>query len=41
MSNDAGKFGDYVRLVNTGSIVKVKSYDPKSELLEIEMNGVV
>ncbi|MGA3143909.1 MAG: hypothetical protein ABSF10_12945 [Verrucomicrobiota bacterium] len=37
MKNDAPVFGKYVKLIPTGEILKLKSYDPKSQLLEIEL----
>ncbi|HVU09133.1 MAG TPA: hypothetical protein VHG89_11385 [Verrucomicrobiae bacterium] len=37
MKNDAPMFGEYVKLVKTGEILKWKSYDPKTQMLEIEL----
>lgn len=35
-------FGEYVKLIKTGEILKWKSYDPKNQTLEIELpTGVV
>ena len=42
MKNDAPMFGEYVKLLKTGEILKWKSFDPKSQLVEIELpTGVV
>jgi hypothetical protein len=42
MKNDAPMFGEYVKLIKTGEILKWKSYDPKNQTLEIELpTGVV
>lgn len=30
-------FGEYVKLIKTGEILKWKSYDPKNQTLEIEL----
>ena len=30
-------FGEYVKLLKTGEILKWKSFDPKSQLVEIEL----
>ena len=30
-------FGEYVKLVKTGEILKWKSYDPKTQMVEIEL----
>ena len=30
-------FGEYVKLLKTGEILKWKNYDPKSQMLEIEL----
>ena len=37
MKNDAPSFGKYVKFIQTGEILKLKSYDPKSQLFEIEL----
>jgi hypothetical protein len=37
MKNDAPMFGEYVKLVKTGEILKWKSYDPKTQMVEIEL----
>ena len=35
-------FGEYVKLLKTGEILKWKSFDPKSQLCEIELpTGVI
>jgi hypothetical protein len=40
MSNFIQLFGEYVRFIPTGEILKLKSYDPQSQTLEIEFpNG--
>ena len=36
MINDAPKFGKYVRLIMTGEIHKLRSYDPNGKTAEIE-----
>ena len=30
-------FGEYVKLLKTGEILKWKSYDPKNQMVEIEL----
>jgi len=37
MKNDAPMFGEYMKLLKTGEILKWKSFDPKSQLVEIEL----
>jgi hypothetical protein len=37
MKNDAPMFGEYVKLLKTGEILKWKSYDPKNQMVEIEL----
>jgi hypothetical protein len=37
MKNEAPMFGEYVRLLKTGEILKWKNYDPESQMLEIEL----
>jgi len=37
MINDAPKLGEYVKFNRTGEIFKLNSYDPKSQMLEIEL----
>jgi len=37
MKNDPPMFGEYVKLIKTGEILKWKSYDPKNQTLEIEL----
>jgi hypothetical protein len=37
MKNDAPMFGEHVKLVKTGEILKWKSYDPKSQMVEVEL----
>jgi hypothetical protein len=40
MNNFVQMFGEYVRFIPTGEILKLKSYDPQSQTLEIEFpNG--
>jgi hypothetical protein len=42
MQNHAPMFGKYVKLLKTGDILKWKSFDPKSQLVEIELpTGVI
>ncbi|MGD0092523.1 MAG: hypothetical protein ABSE73_21620 [Planctomycetota bacterium] len=37
MKNDTQMFGKYVKILQTGEIVKWKSYDPKTQIVEIEL----
>jgi hypothetical protein len=37
MKNDTPMFGKYVKLIQTGEIVKWKNYDSKTQMLEIEL----
>jgi hypothetical protein len=37
MKNDAPMFGEYVKLLKTGEILKWRNYDPKSQMLELEL----
>jgi hypothetical protein len=37
MKNNAPMFGKYVKHLKTGEIVKWKIYDPKNQMLEIEL----
>ncbi|MEI2724952.1 MAG: hypothetical protein V9H26_15845 [Verrucomicrobiota bacterium] len=37
MQNNEPMFGEYVRLVKTGEILKWKSYDGNNQMLEIEL----
>lgn len=37
MKNDEPMFGEFVKLVRTGEILKWKSYDEKNQMLEIEL----
>lgn len=40
MSNIIQLFGEYVRFIPTGEILRLKNYDPESQMLEIELpNG--
>jgi hypothetical protein len=42
IQSDAPMFGEYVKFLKTGEILKWKSFDPKSQLVEIELpTGVV
>ena len=38
MKNDAPMFGEFVRLVKTGEILRWKSYDCASQMVEIELS---
>jgi len=37
MKNDIPVFGKYVRFIQTGEILKYKSYDPTNQMLEVEL----
>ena len=37
MKNDEPMFGEFVKLVKTGEILKMESYDAKKQMLEIEL----
>jgi hypothetical protein len=37
MKNDAPMFGEYVKLIKTGEILKWKNYDPENQTIEIEL----
>ncbi len=37
MKNDIPVFGKFVRFIQTGEILKYKSYDPTNQMLEVEL----